>query len=70
MKSYLFGNWPSGIINVEDVFTETGETYSGSEKDKEYYFSIISKQILQHKFPIIIDSFREGELSSSKNSQC
>ncbi|ENA1798061.1 hypothetical protein ABF200_002306, partial [Flavobacterium psychrophilum] len=67
MKNYYSTIDPQGLLIFEDLFTKTGETYSGSE-GQEYYFSKILSlnKILQHKFPIIIDSFREGELSSSK----
>ncbi|MNY19539.1 hypothetical protein D3C86_1529780 [compost metagenome] len=67
IKNYYSTIDPQGLLIFEDLFTKTGETYSGSE-GQEYYFSKILSlnKILQHKFPIIIDSFREGELSSSK----
>lgn len=58
---------PEGLLEFNDLFTKNSETYSGSE-EQEYYFCkmIAINNILGHDFPIIIDSFREGELSTSK----
>lgn len=67
MKNYYSKIDPQGLLIFEDLFTKTGETYSGSEGQEYYFCKILSlNKILLHKFPIIIDSFREGELSSSK----
>jgi len=67
MKNYYSKIDPQGLLIFEDLFTKTGETYSGSEGQEYYFCKLLSlNKILLHKFPIIIDSFREGELSSSK----
>lgn len=58
---------PQGLLLFEDLFTKASETYSGSEGQEYYFCKIMAlNTILDHKFPIIIDSFREGELSTSK----
>jgi hypothetical protein len=58
---------PQGLLEFEDLFTKASETYSGSEGQEYYFCKIMAlNSILNHQFPIIIDSFREGELSTSK----
>lgn len=58
---------PQGLLQFEDLFTKASETYSGSEGQEYYFCKIMAlNSILDHKFPIIIDSFREGELSTTK----
>ena len=56
-----------GTLIFEDLFTKSGITYSGSEGQEYYFCKLLAlNNVLQHNFPIIIDSFREGELSSKK----
>ncbi len=58
-----------GLLKFEDLFTKTGQTYSGSEGQEYYFCKLLAlNNILSHQFPIIIDSFREGELSSKKEN--
>jgi hypothetical protein len=67
MKRYYKKIDPEGLLVFEDVFTKNGETYSGSEGQEYYFCKLLAlNNVLKHDFPIIIDSFREGELSSSK----
>ncbi len=58
---------PNGNLVFDDLFTKKGLTFSGSD-EQEYYFSrvIALNNVLKHDFPIIIDSFRDGELSTQK----
>ncbi|MCO7222729.1 hypothetical protein [Pleionea sp. CnH1-48] len=57
----------NGNLLFDDLFTKKDATFSGSD-EQEYYFSrvIALNNILEHEFPIIIDSFRDGELSTPK----
>lgn len=57
----------SGVLVFPDLFTKKDETYSGSE-EQEFYFSklIALNKEINHTFPIIIDSFRDGEVASKK----
>ncbi len=60
---------PQGLLAFDELFTKNGVTYSGSEGQEYYFCKLIAlNNILKHNFPIIIDSFREGELSSTKES--
>lgn len=69
MKNYYSKIDPQGLLIFEDLFTKTGETYSGSEGQEYYFCKLLAlNNFLSHKFPLIIDSFREGELSSSKET--
>lgn len=57
----------TGIQHFDGLFTKKGVNYSGSE-EQEFYFSKLHAMhiILEHQFPIIIDSFRDRELSTAK----
>jgi len=58
-----------GLLIFDDLFTKTGVTYSGSEGQEYYFCKLIAlNNKLAHQFPVIIDSFREGELSSKKEN--
>lgn len=58
---------PEGNLVFNDIFTKRDQNYSGSE-GSEYYISKLFAfaKILKHPFPIVIDAFREGELSTPK----
>ena len=54
-------------IKFIDLFTKHGENYSGSEEQEFYFCKIIAlNEYFKHEFPIIVDSFRDGEISSAK----
>lgn len=58
---------PDGRQIFDDLFSKKGQTYSGSEEQEFYFAKIIAlNSTLQHDYPLIIDSFRSGELSSGK----
>lgn len=56
-----------GVQVFNSLFTKKSVNYSGSE-EQEFYFSKLYAFhfILKHEFPIIIDSFRDRELSTDK----
>lgn len=57
----------SGNILIDDIFSKSGKIYSGSDATMFYLAKLYAfASILKHKFPIIIDSFRAEDLSSSK----
>lgn len=69
MKRYYRIIDKEGLLEFEDLFTKSGQTYSGSEEQEYYFCKILAlNKILKTKLPIIIDSFREGELSSNKEN--
>jgi len=52
-----------------DIFAIKGQTYSGSEQQIYYFCKIVALQkYFKHRYPIVIDAFREGEISSGKES--
>jgi hypothetical protein len=58
---------PNGNLEFEDIFTKKDATFSGSEGQEFYFCKVIAlSHILNHEFPLIVDSFRDGELSSTK----
>ena len=57
----------SGNIVIDDIFSKSGKIYSGSDATMFYLARLYAfADILEHNFPIIIDSFRAEDLSSSK----
>lgn len=58
---------PEGGLIFDGIFSKKGMVYSGSEGQEFYFSKIVSlKELLDHPFPIIIDAFRDGELSTAK----
>lgn len=58
---------PESSIYVEDLFSKNKENYSGSDTTVFYISKLLNLCIyLNLPFPLIIDSFREGEVSSSR----
>ncbi|NAO97975.1 hypothetical protein CXF94_12090 [Halomonas sp. Choline-3u-9] len=61
---------PGGNLVFEDIFTKKGSTFSGSEGQEFYFCKVVAlKKMLKHDFPLIIDSFRDGELSTKKEEK-
>ena len=58
---------PDGTQVFKDFFATKSMTFSGSE-EQEYYFSrtLAIFWNLKHSFPIIMDCFRKGEISTKK----
>lgn len=60
----------NGVLVFSDIFTKGTETYSGSENQEFYFTKIVSlSKEMNHDFPIIVDSFRDGEIASSKEEK-
>jgi predicted nuclease with TOPRIM domain len=56
-----------GILSFHGLFSKHGENYSGSEEQEFYFCKLIAlNSYFEHQFPIIMDSFRSGELSTQK----
>ncbi len=69
MKSLYIKIDKEGKLVFDDIFTKNTKTYSGSEGQEYYFCKILAlNNVLSHSFPIIIDSFREGELSTKKET--
>lgn len=67
MKNYYEKIDPNWKLDIDDLFTKKWVTYSWSESQEYYFCRIMSlNKILLHNFPIIIDSFREWEVSTTK----
>lgn len=61
---------PSGNLNFEDIFSKKDTIYSGSDGQEYYFCRVMAIQDkLNHPFPIVIDSFRDGELSTRKEEE-
>ncbi|TDW25087.1 hypothetical protein EDD63_10628 [Breznakia blatticola] len=54
----------------KDIFSTASKILSGSTEN-EYYFcrTVALSNVLKHDLPIIVDSFRDGELSTSKEKK-
>lgn len=58
---------PHSSIIFDDLFTKSNVTYSGSEEQEFYYCKILAlNDYFKHQFPLIVDSYRDGEVSTSK----
>lgn len=61
---------PNGNLFFDDIFTTKSSTFSGSEGQEFYFCKLIAlNNTLKHNFPIIVDSFRDGELSTAKEDK-
>ena len=58
---------PHGTLVFDDLFSKRKSVYSGSE-ETEFYLSKLYAiaKALGHNYPIMMDYFRDGELSSEK----
>lgn len=67
MKEFYHEVEPEGNLDFDDIFSKKDRVFSGSE-EAEFYLSKLYAmlKVFKHPFPIVIDSFREGELSSIK----
>ncbi len=61
---------PDGNLKFDGLFSKRGAVYSGSEGN-EYYIAKMCAfiQVLKHDYPIIIDCYRDGELSTAKEDR-
>jgi hypothetical protein len=67
MNTYYRNVDPNGNLYFDSLFTKKDETYSGSEEQEYYYSRIMAlNDYFKHPFPLIIDAFRSGELSTKK----
>lgn len=67
MNTYIKRLDPHSAISFTDLFTKNGENYSGSEEQEFYFCKLIAlNEYFNHEFPLIVDSFRDGEISSEK----
>lgn len=56
-----------GRLAFNDVFSKHDDTYSGSEGQEFYFCRLLAfNSYFKHQFPIVVDSFRSGELSTGK----
>ena len=60
---------PNGNLHFEDLFTKKDEVYSGSEATIFHLSRLYAlRKILNHPFPIVVDSFRAEDLSTAKEN--
>lgn len=58
---------PHGRTFFDDIFTKKDETYSGSEEQEYYYSRVLAiNDYFEHSYPLLIDCYRSGEISSQK----
>lgn len=57
-------------VDYDSIFTKRDATYSGVEGPVFYLSKLYAfYKVLNHKFPIIVDYFRDGEMSSDKEKR-
>lgn len=60
---------PNGNLYFDDLFTKRDEVYSGSEATVFHLVKLYAlAKVLNHNYPIIIDSFRAEDLSTQKEN--
>lgn len=60
---------PAGNLKFDGLFSKKNDVYSGSEGNEFYLAKMCAfVKVLKHNYPIIIDCFRDGELSSKKEN--
>ena len=58
---------PQGRTFFDDIFTKRDETYSGSEEQEYYYSRVLAiNDYFNHSYPLLIDCYKSGEISSQK----
>lgn len=61
---------PHGNLHFESLFAKKQSVYSGVEETEFYLSKLYAlKKVLNHDFPIVMDYFRDGELSSLKEAK-
>ena len=69
MTSIYYNIDPDGNLHFEGLFTKKDEIYSGSEATVFHLVKLYSlAKILNHNYPIIVDSFRAEDLSTNKEA--
>ncbi|MCG9628951.1 hypothetical protein L1D34_29525, partial [Vibrio mediterranei] len=70
MNSYYQEINSDGNLRFGSLFTKKDQTYSGSEEQEFYFCKVMSiKDHFNLPFPILVDSFRDGELSTAKEDK-
>lgn len=58
---------PNGNTVFDDIFTKKDETCSGSDEQGYYYSRILAiNDYFRHSYPLLMDCYRSGEISSQK----
>ena len=58
---------PSGSLVFDDLFSKRSSVYSGCEATEFYLSKLYAlATILDHRYPVMMDYFRDGELSTEK----
>lgn len=67
LESYFSTIDPDGNHKIDKLFTKNDENFSGSEAQIFYFSKLMAlNNYFKHQFPIIVDSYRSGELSTTK----
>lgn len=60
---------PNGNLHFDDLFTKKDEVYSGSEATIFHLSRLYAlSKVLNHNYPIVVDSFRAEDLLTSKEN--
>lgn len=70
MNDYYKNIDPSEYSEFNSLFTKGDVNYSGSQEQEFYFCKLLAiNSYFNHQFPIIMDSFRSGEISTSKEQK-
>ena len=60
----------TGNLTFDNLFTKKDEVYSGSESTIFHLVKLLAlRKVLNHPYPIIVDSFRAEDLSTTKETK-
>lgn len=69
MNEYAFEIDKSRREKYQGIFSTKSQTYSGSDQQIYYFCKLMAlRKHFDYTYPIIIDAFREGEISSGKEN--
>lgn len=69
MNSFYKQVDPSGNNVFDDLFSKRNSVYSGVEKNRFYLSKLYAlANVLGHTYPVMMDFFRDGELSTEKEN--
>lgn len=67
MNQFYLAIDPTGSLVFDDLFSKRSSVYSGCEETEFYLAKLYSlAKVLEHDYPVMMDYFRDGELSSEK----
>jgi len=69
MNAYYKQVDTTGTLVFDNLFSKRNETFSGCEEPEFYYCRLLAiNDYIAHQFPLIVDCYRDGEISTEKEN--